>query len=184
MRNSSSSRYEVRRIKGSLQPRWTSSIGGVPAGKRRPMSRMPSAFPTCRPVFVGRQSPASTRSRRARSSSKCVCSVKACSSRCGDAAHSTAAWRAKSTWLPRSARPRSRHSPASTTYWCATSGSAGETGSRGSIVVRERGLGTLTVQRDLSASVRPRIDLDSPAYASSGEQPHYRFQWNTTRATN
>ena len=53
------------------------------------------------------------------------------------------------------------------------------TGSRGSIVVRERGLGTLTVERDLSASVKPRIDLDSPANGSSGEQPHYRFQWNT-----
>ena len=55
------------------------------------------------------------------------------------------------------------------------------TGNRSAVLVRETGMSTLTVQRDLSASVRPLIDLDSPAYKSSGEQPHYRFQWNRAR---
>jgi hypothetical protein len=60
-------------------------------------------------------------------------------------------------------------------------GWGGRIGSRGSIVVRERGLGTLTVERDLSASLKPTIFLDSPPQGSSGEQPHYRFQWNAAR---
>ena len=38
-------------------------------------------------------------------------------------------------------------------------------GNRGTLVVRETGLGTLTVQRDLSASMRPLVDVAFPGGA-------------------
>ena len=92
---------------------------------------------------------------------------------------------AKSTWLHRSARPGSRQQPGEYDVLVRDEWFGWGAGNRGAIVVRETGLGTLTVQRDLSASVRPLIDLYfAGGVQSSEEQPHYRFQWNSQHATN
>ena len=59
-------------------------------------------------------------------------------------------------------------------------------GNRGRIVVREGGLGTLTVQRDLSSSVKPFQDFNTTTgsaaqFVGSAAEEHFGFLWNGQR---
>ena len=59
-------------------------------------------------------------------------------------------------------------------------------GNRGRIVVREGGPGTLTVQRDLSSSVKPFEDFNTTAgsaaqFVGSAAEEHFWFLWNGQR---
>ena len=59
-------------------------------------------------------------------------------------------------------------------------------GNRGRIVVREDGLGALTVQRDLSSSVNPFQDFNTTAgsaaqFVGSAAEEHFGFLWNGQR---